>query len=137
MCCKSEKLLEDLNAKELNWAQQIQKLKGELNKVEKEKMELENENNELRNMAENSDDDAPDSGFRTQHGSSNSSDHVESDEDLLDAEIRKSICSSIYATLCQGDSNKNTPIMLRRQMAPAGDPFGHYPSAQWSLLSPG
>ena len=65
---KSEKLLEDLNAKELNWAQQIKKLKEELNKVEKEKMELENENNELRNMAENSDDDAPDSGFRTQHG---------------------------------------------------------------------
>ena len=65
---KAEKLLENLNEKEIKWAQQLNKLNEELNKVEKEKMELENENNELRNLAENSDDDAPDSGFRTQHG---------------------------------------------------------------------
>ena len=65
---KVEKILENLNAKELQWAEELKKLHEELNKVEKEKMELENENYELRNLAENSDDDAPDSGFRTQHG---------------------------------------------------------------------
>ena len=65
---KADKLLEDLNAKEIKWANELKKLHEELNKVEKEKMDLENENNELRNLAENSDDDAPDSGFRTQHG---------------------------------------------------------------------
>ena len=31
---------------------------------------------------------------------------VESDDDLLDGELRKSISSSIYAALCQGDSCK-------------------------------
>ena len=46
---------------------------------------------------------------------------MESDDDLLDAELRKSICSSIYATLCQGESNQNTPMMLGHQMAPLGE----------------
>ena len=64
--------------------------------------------------------------------SSNSIDLVESDDDLLDAELRKSICSSIYATLCQGESNQNTPMVLRRQMAPAGDPFGQTPALSFS-----
>ena len=31
---------------------------------------------------------------------------VESEDDLLDGELRKSISSSIYAALCQGDSCK-------------------------------
>ena len=35
--------------------------------------------------------------------SANSRDLVESDDDLLDAELRKSISSTIYATLCQVD----------------------------------
>ena len=39
---------------------------------------------------------------------------IESEDDLLDAELRKSICSSIYATLCQGESAKNTPDTQRR-----------------------
>ena len=44
----------------------MQKLKEELNKVEREKEELGNLNIELQNRHENSDDEAPDSGFRTQ-----------------------------------------------------------------------
>ena len=39
---------------------------------------------------------------------------IESEDDMLDAEVRKSICSTIYATLCQGDSNKNTPEQQRK-----------------------
>ena len=35
---------------------------------------------------------------------------VESDDDLLDGELRKSISSSIYAALCQGDSCKGGHI---------------------------
>ena len=35
--------------------------------------------------------------------SANSRELVESDDDLLDAELRKSISSTIYATLCQVD----------------------------------
>ena len=46
--------------------------------------------------------------------------------------MRKSICSSIYATLCQGESVKNTPIMLRRQMGPVGEPFGQTPALAFS-----
>ena len=65
--------------------------------------------------------------------SANSRELVESDDDLLDAELRKSISSTIYATLCQvdiytistqdlhniytlcqGDSNNNTPERTRR-----------------------
>ena len=57
---------------------------------------------------------------------------MESDDDLLDAELRKSICSSIYATLCQGESNQNTPMMLRRQMAPAGNTLGQTPAMAFS-----
>ena len=65
---KVENLLEDLNDKELKWNAAVNKLREELNKVEQEKVELENENLLLRNRTENSDDEAPDSGFRTQHG---------------------------------------------------------------------
>ena len=65
---KAEKILEDLNAKESKWSEELKKLHEDLDKVEQEKMELENENNELRHLAENSDDEGPDSGFRTQHG---------------------------------------------------------------------
>ena len=64
---KAEKLLADLNAKESKWTEALNKLREELNKVEREKNELENENNELRHRTEHSDDEAPDSGFRTQH----------------------------------------------------------------------
>ena len=50
----------------------------------------------------------------------------------MDAELRKSICISIYANLCQGESSKNTPIMLRRQTAPAGDPLAQTPRLAFS-----
>ena len=33
--------------------------------------------------------------------SANSSEMLESEDEMLDAELRKSICSTIYATLCQ------------------------------------
>ena len=38
-----------------------------------------------------------------------SSEPPESEDELLDAELRRSICSSIYAALCQGDSRRTTP----------------------------
>ena len=104
--------------------------------MEKEKSFLESENLELRHLAEiedndDYDDDLPDSGFRSQQirfqilaiyitpselffSSANSSEMIESEDDLLDAELRKSICSSIYATLCQGESTKNTPDTQRK-----------------------
>ena len=65
---KAEKLLEDLNAKESKWTQELKKLHEDLDNVERVKMDLENENHELRHLAENSDDEGPDSGFRTQRG---------------------------------------------------------------------
>ena len=65
---KAQQLLDNLNAKESKWTQELKKLNEDLDKVEQEKMDLENENNELRHLAENSDDEGPDSGFRTQHG---------------------------------------------------------------------
>ena len=65
---KAERLLEDLSEKESKWNTTLNKLREELNKVEREKEGLENENIELRNRNDNSDDEAPDSGFRTQEG---------------------------------------------------------------------
>ena len=65
---KAERLLEDLSDKELKWNATLNKLREELNKIEREKVVLENENIELRNRNDNSDDEAPDSGFRTQEG---------------------------------------------------------------------
>ena len=65
---KAEKILEDLNLKESKWSEELNNLHEQLDRVEQEKMELENENIELRHLAENSDDEGPDSGFRTQHG---------------------------------------------------------------------
>ena len=38
-----------------------------------------------------------------------SSEPPESEDELLDGELRRSICSSIYAALCQGDSRRTTP----------------------------
>ena len=64
---KAEQLLEDLNNKEQKWNEEINNLREELQKVEREKLELETENSELRHLAEQSDDEAPDSGFRTQN----------------------------------------------------------------------
>ena len=42
----------------------------------------------------------------TMFSTATSSSLVESEDDLLDGELRKSISSSIYAALCQGDSCK-------------------------------
>ena len=65
---KAEKILEDLNIKESKWSEELNNLHEQLDRVEHEKMELENENIELRHLAGHSDDEGPDSGFRTQHG---------------------------------------------------------------------
>ena len=52
--------------------------------------------------------------------SADSSELLESEDDLLDAELRKSISSTIYATLCQGDSSLATPEQGRRQRSGRG-----------------
>ena len=64
---KAQKIMKDLSNKEMKWNAAIDKLKAELIKLEQEKNILENENLELRNLADQSDDDdIPDSGFRSQ-----------------------------------------------------------------------
>ena len=66
---RTQKIVNDLNSKEKKWNAAINKLKEKLQQVEQEKNALENENLELRHLAEHSDDDddeLPDSGFRSQ-----------------------------------------------------------------------
>ena len=66
---RTQKIVNDLNNKEKKWNAAINKLKEKLQQVEQEKNALENENLELRHLAEHSDDDddeLPDSGFRSQ-----------------------------------------------------------------------
>ena len=41
---------------------------------------------------------------------------------MPDSELRKSICSSIYAALCAGESLQNTPLLGRRPAPPATAP---------------
>ena len=53
--------------------------------------------------------------------SSNCSEQLESEDELPDSELRKSICSSIYAALCAGESLQ-TPLMGRRPAPPATAP---------------
>ena len=65
---RTQKIINDLNNKEKKWNAAINRLKEKLQQLEQEKNVLENENLELRHLAEQSDeeDDLPDSGFRSQ-----------------------------------------------------------------------
>ena len=45
---KAEKILEDLNIKESKWSEELNNLHEQLDRVEQEKMKLENENDELQ-----------------------------------------------------------------------------------------
>jgi len=56
------------------------------------------------------DGEGADSGFRTSAGSGSLQ---ESEDDAMDADLRKSISSTIYAALCQGESTES-PSLARR-----------------------
>jgi len=138
------KIQEDLSRKESKWTAALTKLQEQLKLIEKENTNLHTENHKLRiktvsskvanqlpedpkrpteprvvsHSRKHSQDTTPDSGFRTQVASVGSNSLPDSEDEFLDNELRKSISSTIYATLCEGESSKrgggnviNTPRM--------------------------
>lgn len=126
-------LKEELAKAEATWRKEVARLEEELAKVKQSKLELENENGKLRLKKVGSkirgrgrnvevvshrnredvdevDGEGADSGFRTSAGSGSLQ---ESEDDAMDAELRKSISSTIYAALCQGESTES-PSLARR-----------------------
>lgn len=127
-------LKEELAKAEANWRKEVGRLEEELAKVKQSKLELENENGKLRlkkvgskirgrgrnvevvshrkqdDVDEVDGGEGVDSGFRTSAGSGSLQ---ESEDDAMDAELRKSISSTIYAALCQGESTES-PSLARR-----------------------
>lgn len=138
---KLSKMQEDLSRKESKWTAALTKLQEQLKLIEKENSNLHTENHKLRiktvsskvanqlpedpkrpteprvvsHSRKDSQDTTPDSGFRTQVASVGSSSLPDSEDEFLDTELRKSISSTICATLCEGESSKknviNTPRM--------------------------
>ena len=131
---RMDALKEELSKVEATWRKEVARLEEELAKVKQSKLELENENGKLRlkkvgskirgrtrnvevvshrksNDAEELDGgEGADSGFRTSAGSGSLQ---ESEDDAMDAELRKSISSTIYAALCQEESVES-PSLARR-----------------------
>ena len=129
-------LKEELTKAEATWRKEVARLEEELAKVNQSKLQLENENGKLRlkkvgskikgrtrnvevvshhNREDNDEvdggEEGADSGFRTSAGSGSLQ---ESEDDAaMDAELRKSISSTIYAALCQGESTES-PSLARR-----------------------
>jgi len=133
-------LKDELVKAEATWRKEVARLEEELVKVKQSKLELENENGKLRLKKVGSKvtrgrgrnvevvshckrdqdvdevdggegEEGADSGFRTSAGSG-SLQESETD-DAMDAELRKSISSTIYAALCQGESMES-PSLARR-----------------------
>jgi len=126
---KVVKMQEDLSRKENKWTAALTKLQEQLKLIEKENTNLHTENHKLKiknvsskvanqlpedhkrlsearvvsHSRKASQDTTPDSGFRTQVASAGSSSVPDSEDEFLDNELRKSISSTIYATLCEGD----------------------------------
>ena len=127
-------LKDELAKAEATWRKEVSRLEEELAKAKQSKLELENENGKLRlkkvgskikGRGRNVDvvshrkggeadevdgGEGADSGFRTSAGSGSLQ---ESEDDAMDVELRKSISSTIYAALCQGESAES-PSLARR-----------------------
>lgn len=124
---KVVKMVTDLSTKESKWTAALSKLQEQVSKMEKENSTLKNENQRLRiktasskvastnpslagskvdvrvvkegSIKEGSSDTTPDSGIRSEQGSEATS-GLESEDEYLDNELRKSISSTVYAALC-------------------------------------
>ena len=131
---RMDALKEELSKVEATWRKEVARLEEELAKVKQSKLELENENGKLRlkkvgskirgrsrkvevvshrksnDVEELDGGEGADSGFRTSAGSGSLQ---ESEDDAMDAELRKSISSTIYAALCQEESVES-PSLARR-----------------------
>ena len=104
----------EMKLKEQKWKDEVSKLMEQLRKSSKDRQELENENQKLRLRKVNS---KVSFGIEREAGpevvvDSHKDDDFSlssSEEERLDVETRRTISNTIYNTLCQGDSQGNTP----------------------------
>eukprot|EP00092_Neocalanus_flemingeri_P092306 GFUD01117168.1.p1 GENE.GFUD01117168.1~~GFUD01117168.1.p1 ORF type:complete len:1013 (-),score=396.27 GFUD01117168.1:70-3108(-) len=119
----------ELKAKEQKWTEEVNKLKEQLRKSSKDQQELENENQKLRlrkvsskvgmvvgretgpEVVVNSHRVEENSVFRNMSASL-TSENQSSEEDRMDVEMRETLSNTIYNTLCQGDSTRQTPVVV-------------------------